>query len=84
MNAYKTPLLLVGLYLPGLAHAYIDPGSGSFIIQMFVASMIGAMLSIKMYYNAIKTKLRSIFGKDKSIPANNTTQNDPNPQENHE
>lgn len=46
------------------AFAYIDPGSGSFIIQMLIASLLGAGITIKMYYRNIKQKLSDFFSKD--------------------
>jgi hypothetical protein len=35
------------------AHAYIDPGSGSFFLQMLVASLVGGWFGIKMYWSKI-------------------------------
>lgn len=50
------------------AHAYIDPGSGSFLLQMLFASLIGAGLTLKMYYKALKDKLRRFFCKTEKAP----------------
>lgn len=41
------------------ASAYIDPGSGSFLVQMLVASAVGAAYYVKTSWYRIK----SIFGK---------------------
>lgn len=43
------------------AQAYIDPGSGSFLLQMLFASLIGAGLTLKMYYRALKDKMKRLF-----------------------
>ena len=40
------------------ADAYLDPGSGSFIIQMIIASVAGAAYALKMYWNRIKAYVR--------------------------
>ncbi len=41
------------------AQAYLDPGSGSFIIQIIVASLMGAILIFKIYWK----KIKSFFGR---------------------
>jgi hypothetical protein len=40
---------------------YLDPGSGSFIIQMLIAGVLGAGLGITIFWN----KIKSLFGKGK-------------------
>jgi hypothetical protein len=39
---------------------YLDPGSGSFIIQMLLAGLLGAGVAIRIYWKKIKT----LFNKD--------------------
>jgi hypothetical protein len=34
--------------------AYIDPGTGSFIIQGIIALVVGASIAMKMYWHRIK------------------------------
>ncbi len=36
------------------ADAYIDPGSGSFFVQMLLAGLLGAGMAIKTYWHRIK------------------------------
>ena len=36
------------------AFAYLDPGTGSFIYQVLVASFIGGFFAVKMYWQKIK------------------------------
>jgi hypothetical protein len=33
------------------AHAYIDPGSGSLLLQMLVAGVVGAIFYLKKYFS---------------------------------
>jgi len=40
------------------AHAYLDPGTGSIILQAVVASVASSLFVVKMYWY----KLRSVFG----------------------
>jgi hypothetical protein len=37
--------------------AYIDPGSGSFAIQIVIASVLGAAYTVKTFWKNIKQKL---------------------------
>ena len=38
----------------GLAQAYLDPGTGSFFLQMFIAAIAGGFFTIKMYWAKVK------------------------------
>jgi hypothetical protein len=38
----------------GVKLAYIDPGSGSFILQALVAALAGAAVAVTSYWNRIK------------------------------
>ncbi len=40
--------------LPGL-YAYLDPGTGSFILQTLIAALFGALFVIKSYWQRIKS-----------------------------
>ena len=44
------------------AFAYIDPGSGSVVIQMILGALVGVGVAIKVYWEKIKMKFSS-FGK---------------------
>lgn len=46
------------------AHAYLDPGTGSILLQGFIAAIAGTMITGKLYWNRIK----SVFSRktDKS------------------
>jgi len=39
------------------AFAYIDPGSGSVIIQMVVGALVGVGIAVKVFWVKIKLKL---------------------------
>jgi hypothetical protein len=36
---------------------YLDPGSGSFIIQILIASLLGVGLALRAYWTKIKARL---------------------------
>lgn len=60
MNFFKQNfnLFLLGLLYFGTftapAHAYIDPGTGNFIIQMLVAGIAGSLFLLKTYWQKLK------------------------------
>jgi hypothetical protein len=63
MNAIF-PLLLVAsiiFALPRNAHAYLDPGTGSYVFQILTAVFIGAIFSIKVFFKNIKAFFYGIF-----------------------
>ena len=65
-------LLLVALVLASsqpLA-AYIDPGAGSYLVQILVAGLLGASFAVKRFWgNIVAVFRRSEPPDDKSSPA---------------
>lgn len=43
-------LLIVLSLIPEDVHAYIDPGSGSMILQLLLAGVAGAAMACKLYW----------------------------------
>jgi hypothetical protein len=64
-------ILAIGLaggcgLLAGTAEAYIDPGTGSYVLQVAIAFLIGAAFSVKIFWKKISAFLRKTFsGKNK-------------------
>ena len=38
------------------AYAYLDPGTGSIIIQMLVGTLVGVGIALKIYWQKLKMK----------------------------
>ena len=60
--AYGQILILAAvatLAFPDFAQAYLDPGSGSYIIQVLFGMLFGASYLVKVYWG----KIKSFFGK---------------------
>ena len=55
-------LIVLTLLIPSVSYAYLDPGTGSFILQAIVAGAMGAIFTIKLYWK----KIRSYFTKNKN------------------
>ena len=54
-------VLLVGIVLllePSPAYAYLDPGTGSIILQALLGGIAGAMIAGRLYWS----KIKSFFG----------------------
>jgi drug/metabolite transporter (DMT)-like permease len=48
------------------AHAYLDPGSGSYIFQLLLAALVGALFAVRIYWKRIRTFFRRLLSKEKS------------------
>ena len=59
-------LILIGVFCYAQdAHAYLDPGTGSLILQTLVALFLGAVFTAKLWWFRLKTFLSRIFSKKK-------------------
>jgi hypothetical protein len=52
------------LVLPQDAHAYLDPGTGSYVLQMIIAGLLGAAFAIKMSWFRIKRFITGLFSRN--------------------
>lgn len=59
-------------FLPRLVFAYLDPGSGSMLLQILLGGVVGLIVIIKLYWNAILTLLhiRKAAPKESEVEAN--------------
>ena len=63
--SYFLLLLLSSLncIFPKEAYAYIDPGSGSALLQLIICAVIGSLLTCKLLFLKYKDKLKNLFSK---------------------
>lgn len=48
------------------AHAYIDPGTGSYLLQILIAGLLGAAFALKLTWTRLKVFFSgSVFGRNK-------------------
>jgi len=45
------------------AYAYIDPGTGSYIIQVMIGGLLGAAFALKVYWKKVKAYFSNLFSK---------------------
>ena len=48
-----------------LIFAYLDPGTGSFILQAIVGVILGAMLTLKMYWRRLRDFASGLLRKNR-------------------
>ncbi len=53
------------LFCPASAFAYLDPGTGSYLLQIFLGLFFGAFFAIKLYWRKIKNFFIEKFSKNK-------------------
>lgn len=58
--------LFISISLVGDADAYIDPGAGSYIIQIAIASVVAALFFIKSFFQRIMFFINKVFPMKKS------------------
>lgn len=46
--------LILIVYTTQDSNAYIDPGSGSMMLQVLIAAVLGALTAVKIYWHKIK------------------------------
>ena len=59
--------ILAALSIPSAVHAYVDPGTGSYFLQILIAGMLGAAFAVKLYWRKIKNFLAgTVFGRNRT------------------
>ncbi|MGH8563172.1 MAG: hypothetical protein ACREXW_03465 [Gammaproteobacteria bacterium] len=61
----RSSTLIVGLllFIMGDAHAYLDPGAGSMILQGIIAGIAGGFMVLRSYWG----KVKQLFTRRKAI-----------------
>ena len=68
MKSIFIPAILMVFSIPSLfiseAFAYIDPGSGTIIIQAIVGVLVGVGITVKIYWERLKVKFSALKKND--------------------
>jgi hypothetical protein len=59
--------ILIWLILSKNSLAYLDPGTGSLIIQSTIAAVAGAFYTIKLYWFQIRKFISKVLNKKRNI-----------------
>ena len=58
LSSLLLPLFTISLLFRGFfiseAYAYLDPGSGSIVIQAIIGALVGVGITLKVYWEKIK------------------------------
>lgn len=57
--------IAAGLLFPPSSYAYLDPSSGSYILQIIVVGLVAISVTIKTWWRTIKAFLAGLFSKKK-------------------
>jgi hypothetical protein len=63
---FSTILTVLGLvYLVFIeeAYAYLDPGTGSYILQLIIAGLLGGLFALKMFWSKVKNFFVNVFSR---------------------
>lgn len=58
-------VVLMIVFSPAEALAYLDPGTGSYIVQIAIASAVSALFAIKIFWKRLKDRFHAIFRRNK-------------------
>jgi hypothetical protein len=53
-------LTMISMLVPGRAHAYIDPSTGSLLIQVLIAGALGAAFTAKQWWGRAAAAARQL------------------------
>lgn len=59
-------IFFIALYLvlvPQKAHAYLDPGTGSYILQVLAAVLFAGLFVLKTWWTQVKHVISKLFGR---------------------
>ena len=59
-------VLLLGVCSDKPAYAYIDPGTGSYVIQVVAAFVLAALFVVRAFWHNLKQGVLRIFGRAKN------------------
>jgi len=53
------------------AQAYFDPGTGSMVLQLLMASILGFVFTLKTYWGKLRDFIKNLVGKNSSDDCRN-------------
>jgi hypothetical protein len=57
-------IVLVCLVFLRPAYAYLDPGTGSYMLQLLIAALLGAAFAVKVFWKNIRIFFRDLFSSE--------------------
>lgn len=50
--------------VPKTTYAYVDSGTGSYVVQVVIATILGGMFAVKMYWKKMRSFVEKFFSKN--------------------
>jgi type VI protein secretion system component VasK len=69
MTSLALVLLIAAVLFPAPAHAYVDPGTGSMVLQGIIAAVLGLGLTLKLTWRRIRRRLTGKSSRDNETDA---------------
>jgi hypothetical protein len=54
-------LIIVLLALPSVAHAYLDPGTGSYVVQLIIGGLLGGLFALGVFWRRVLALFKRLF-----------------------
>ena len=70
MKKYVLNTIILFFFLNSNAYAYLDPGSGSIILQAILGFIAASLATISFYWSKLKTFIYKLFKKNKKSERN--------------
>lgn len=65
--------VLLHLSFTSFVHAYLDPGTGSYLFQLLIAGLVGLLFAIKVYWGKIKSFIARLLSRSEEIDVSEET-----------
>jgi hypothetical protein len=49
------------VWLPTVAYGYLDPGTGSYIIQILIGGVLGGLFAIGIFWKRVIARIKGLF-----------------------
>jgi len=59
-------LTLLLLSLPSVAHAYLDPGTGSYVVQLLIGGLLGGLFALGVFWRRVLAFFKRFFKRGSS------------------
>ena len=59
-------LTLLLLAVPSIAHAYLDPGTGSYVVQLLIGSLLGGLFALGVFWRRVVAFFKHLFRRGSS------------------
>ena len=56
-------LALFSLVAPQVAYAYLDPGTGSYMLQMLLGILVGGLFAVKIFWKNIRSFFANLLAR---------------------